>query len=310
MKFRKTAMVVSALAFVLLAGSPAFAFALYAGGFNNNHLYEIDSDTWAATDLGAVTVTATSTHPNLLSMDFSPNGDLFLMRGRGNISGRPASIFSMDLDTMIATQITSVFATGIGTGTATDSGMTFRDDGYCYVLKNAISQRPIVMTQDFSVMTGPAVQTYTQGSNPTYVGMEWHDDGSADGQVYALNTGALGYMVLNTLNFPSAAGYAGGFFSTLGTLPSGYTTSGDLCVIEDMLYIMVANASASKLYSYDLSFGPNGAFNFLADYNVRFSALAGYPEPPAEVIPEPMTLSLLGLGISGIAGIKRLRRRK
>jgi hypothetical protein len=161
----------------------------------------------------------------------------------------------------------------------------------------------VLVNNSFSPMTGPGVTTYTQSSNPTYRGMEWYDDGTADGQVYALNTGALGYMLLNTLSFPSASGYAGAFFPTANNLPSGYTTSGDLTVSGDTLYVMVASSTDSKLYSYDLSAGPNGQFTFLADYaGKRFSSLAAVP-----AVPEPAEWAMLLAGLVVVGFIARRR---
>ncbi|MDD5255057.1 MAG: PEP-CTERM sorting domain-containing protein [Candidatus Omnitrophica bacterium] len=295
-----------AAATVFLCRPGYAAVGFYAADWAGGHLYSIDKDTWAATDLGGIINSPASPNYNYsLSMDYDPNGGLHILRARtATQTSKPGEIYSLDVNTLIATQEYYLGTTGSG---LYDAGLAFRNDNRFYVNKKT-TQSPILLDD---IGTDFSAQSFTQSGNYAYPGIEWYDDGTVNGQLYAITPGyynGVSTMILDTININYAgSGYSVSFYPTATGLFPGYTTSGDLAISGDVLYIMVTNATSSKLYSYDLSGGPNGSYSFLADYpNNRFSALAAVPQTNAA--PEPGSIVLLGMGLAGLVTSRRRKK--
>jgi hypothetical protein len=141
----------------------------------------------------------------------------------------------------------------------------------------------------------------TINDNTFYNNTTFTTNGMVNGSLVN-NAASIAWLILNTVvtNSTQAAGLQAAIWETEYTTHFSLTSGGGIASAQqaDLLALSNASVSSSLISKLDWITPPESGRN-------DRQGLVGLPDPPA--VPEPGTLSLLGTGILGIAGMVRRR---
>jgi hypothetical protein len=305
----------------LLPGKTVFAAPLnFYGVSATGNLYSVSYDAGAGVTSSFIKNLALTPY-YYGALDYGPDGSLYMLRGAGGTPTNPGQLYSLSGDGAFTPSLVNLgtgnLLSGMNMGPAsyagTAAGLAFTPDGTFYAgtgVRFASGQNRAAL---FLVDPAPDPtrldfywDNYSPASGAASIqGLQWYND-----QLYALTaSGSIDPALhLRTITHGLASGTvydssenldAGGFGDAT------YMTSGDLALIDDILFAAVG----PDLYSYA---GVDLPWNYLGSLPEPFTGLAALPGqtiPSPTPVPEPASILLLAAGFLGVAGYHRRSRR-
>ena len=300
-------------AMLVASAVPISAVSLYTSDYSGN-LYLVETDPWQVSSVGLIQSSPSATLVREMAMDYDPDGELYTYTTRsqtGQLGRRYhyGEVYLVDVSTVgdntvgDATEPSNEnFGTfGFLAGSAQpnyDAGLAFRNDGKFFTsgYRGSPDSGNKIHLNDFDSTTPR--EEFTTSSYDTRRGLEWYDDGSVNGQLFALS-GGLQLQLVN-LNYVTH----GFSVSSYATVPNTTgMTFGDLSLYEDILYVLLSGTGSSRLYSYDLTQGAFGSFDLVG--NLSQTNLKSLAAMPAAVVPEPASIGLFSMGLIFLGNILR-----
>jgi hypothetical protein len=270
------------LSLSLIAFAPSAKALVWACDWSGN-LYNVNT---SDASLGLIGSTGLA---DLGALEFGPDGNLY-----GFTSGSSASLYRIDPNTAAPTLIGS-----LGLSFVIEGALTFSSGGTAY---GAHSYPSLLNLFTVDVNTGvategPPIGTTLHESN----GLAWRSDGmlvSVDPQDDGLEaidpiTGA----VTNIATLPFSPGAVSGMTTDYSTSLSYLGTGMDAIF-----------PGTNSLYTFDLY---TGATNLIGEFSgfANPGEIYGVSGLAASTVPEPTTLLLLGMGLTGLAAYRKRRSR-
>lgn len=260
--------------------APAFGAAIIYGVNSGGDLYSISvtGSTFTPTNLGAITgVTGTMTDIAEL------NGTLYLITD--------TDLYSLNSSTLAATEIGA-----FGGGVTEMDALTFGSNGTLYGVQSGTSTDYYTINTSTGAATAHAVTGATGGINAA------GDLEVVGTTLYITTGGTTGDSSLGEVNLTN------GDFTNLGEIETGggtkFTEVYGLAIANGELYGFTGDGDILEFSSTS----PGSATVTELTAPEGFPDFYGTTDNQVSGVPEPGTLSLLGLGLLGMGGLTRRRK--
>jgi hypothetical protein len=279
---------IMAVAFLgLLAPALAHAGPVFGVNLDNGNLYQVSTSNAALTLVGNTGVT------NWADIQFAPNGTLYGFTTSGNPT---PTLYTINPVTAAATPIGP-----LGIGFVFEGALAFAPNGTAYGGNAGSSGADQLFTINLS--TGQATSIGTLAGSHDINGLVWRSDGKLIGldrvtnSLLVIDPTTLAFSTLAAIG-PTVGGVGGmtidgttGFFSTSG--PGG------------------SIPGSNSLFSFDLFSGNISLVGSFAPTITSGNGISGIAaQPSAATVPEPASLTLVGIGAVGLLGYGWRRRSK
>lgn len=252
--------------------------SMLACDFTGN-LYSVNTSNANLTLIGNTGIT------DLGDITFGSNGTLYGVSAGGGI------LYSIDPNTAASSSIGS-----LGISFLFEGGLAFSPGGTLYGVNGNSNATPFLET--INPITGAATDVGQMGTNHDINGITWRSDGMLVG--VDDNTSSLVIIdpttaaLSNLLNLGFSTSDVGGM-TTDGLSGISYFATGSGPDVNSI-------PGTHSLYSFDPFSGANVLIGSLADNAGLVQNISGIA---ASTVPEPGTLGLLGIGLIGLALIRR-----